>query len=64
MKKVTQIKISHKQTHSIVFTDLPEECCVGWKIRFRDQEKYWNIDEIYQSFDKEEINRTWKVGGL
>lgn len=59
-----QIEISRNKRHSIVFVEDHQNLKQGNSIRFKDDDRFWNIDKVYDEVNKENINRGWHVGGL
>lgn len=60
-----QIKVHCGKTNQIVWVDEDPRLKIGVRVRFKDEEMLWEIDEIYNtSIDKKSLYKTWHVGGL
>lgn len=60
-----QIEVSKKETKKIVWTDEHELLKEGNSISFKNENDFWKIEKVYDtSLEKNEIKRTWHVGGL
>ena len=60
-----QILVKNGNKNRMTWTDEDLRIKPGNNIRFKDEKDWWEIREIYDvSIQKNEINRTWRVGGL
>jgi hypothetical protein len=60
-----QIEVSKKNIKRIVWTDEDVLLKKGNIIRFKNENDFWNIDNVYEpSMNKGEIKHGWHVGGL
>jgi hypothetical protein len=60
-----QIECVLNKKHMITWTDQDEKLKCGNFIRFKDENEYWKIENVYSpSLEKSEIKRNWHVGAL
>lgn len=63
--EMKQIEVKRKDVHRVVWTECDDLIKPGNCIRFKNEDKFWDIVNVFDTIiDKEEINRTWHVGGL
>lgn len=60
-----QIECSKNTMKRVTWTDEDAKIKPGNLIRFKDEKDFWIIEKVHNpSIQKNEINRTWHVGGL
>jgi hypothetical protein len=63
--KLQQVSLTKYPEKRICWVDTIEKLKAGRKVRLKDETELWVIEKVYDTIvDKEEINRTWKVGGI
>jgi len=60
-----QIKCKKNSTVQQVWVDEDPKLKEGNFIRFKDEKEFWLIEKVYDlSINKDELYKTWHVGGL
>jgi hypothetical protein len=64
MSTYVQIEVERNKSHRICWVEDEDKVRVGNSIRFKNEEKFYNIIAVYGNQSKGNINRSWHVGGL
>lgn len=65
MRQILVTNKNNPQVHRMTWIQDDEKLIVGNFVRFKDQQDFWEIKEVYdKEIDKCNINRSWHVGGL
>lgn len=60
-----QVRLERKNQHQVVWVDKEDLIKKGSIITLKGEKDKWRVKEIYPfQMERNEINRTWHVGGL
>ena len=60
-----QVKLQRKNQHQIVWVDKEDQIKKGSIVSLKGETEKWEVEEIFPfQMDRNEINRSWHVGGL
>lgn len=57
-----EVKRTSTNTHMITWTDVSVKA--GDRCTFKDLDGMWDVIETYGYQERDNINRTWRVGGI
>ncbi len=59
-----QIEVERDKKHRICWVEHEEKVKVGNSIRFKNENIFYNIIDVFSIQNRNDINRNWHVGGL